>query len=315
MRHPSDYYVRYLLAASWSDLEQPLTFEAVNQTLDDMGLPEMQDKQWEYLLTTFQAPADFLFNNARHQPTVDFMKREKIYTIWVSNEDMSRVLLEIVGDHSNRLYQHDLHILIMGNVPPEIVAEKLSKKYFLTKSLTPSMVELYQHYFWKRESLSKPEWGRFLMGDLNYRSNYDDYIAPLMCGEQQALYRAGLSPRYDYKQSIRDMHRQGAFRLQYLAFQQDDKRTVDLYNKLSKEVRSSYNILYGEGGGYEEKLKEVRHWIMEHRDTAIPAIHDLVGLEGSYSGDGKDDKKTISGVEQPKQLQEKGDQDGRDEDA
>jgi hypothetical protein len=312
VRHPTDFYIRYLLAASWSDPEQPLTLEAVNQTLDDMGLPVMQNKQWDYLLSTFQAPPDFLFNNARHQPTVDFMRREKIYTIWVSSEDMGRVLIEIVGDHSNRLYQHDMHILIMGNVPPQIIAEKLSKKYFLTKSLTAGMIELYKHYFWRTDNLSKPEWAKFLTGD----PNYDDFIAPLMCGEQQALFRAGLNPRYDYKQSIRDSHRQASFRLQYLAFKPDDKRTIDHFNKLAKEVRSSYHILYGEGGGYEEKLKEVRHWIMEHRDTAIPAISDLVGPEGSYSGDGSDPKKKLAAIEQPKQLEEgKGDQDGRDEDA
>jgi hypothetical protein len=312
VKHPSDYYIRYLLAASWGDPEQPLTLEAVNQTLDDMGLKLVQDKQWDYLLSTFQAPPDFLFNNARHQPTIDFMKAEKIYTIWVSSEDMRRVLTEIVGDHSNRLCQHDMHILIMGNVPADIIAAKLSKKYFLTRSLTSGMVELYRHYFWRTDNLSKPEWCKFLKDD----PNYHDYIAPLQCGEQQALFRAGLNPRYDYKQSIRDMHRQGSFRMQYLAFQPDDKMTVDLYVKVAREVRSSYSILYGEGGGYEEKLQEVRHWIMEHRDQVIPAIHDLVGLEGSYSGDGKAETKQLTEVEQPKQLEEgKGDQDGRNEDA
>lgn len=319
MRHPSDYYVRYLLAASWGDPEQPLTFEAVNQTLEDMGLRGMFDKQWDLLLSTFQPPADFLFNNMRHAPTVSFMKKEKIYTIWVSSKDMSRVLVEIVGDHSNRLYQHDLHILIMGNVPPEIIADKLNKKYFLSKSLTGGMIELYQHYFWKRDSLSKPEWRAFLKGD----ESYDDYIAPLMCGEQQALFRAGLNPKYDYRQAIRDMHRQGSFRMQYLAFQPDDPRTVELYAKLAREVRASHEILYGEGGGYEERLAEVRHWILQHREMVIPDINDLVGRNGSYSGDGGPEKR-LPEASQPEQLDQLIEepevqpvevQDGGDEDA
>lgn len=313
MKHPSDYYIRYLLAASWADPEQPLTLEAVNQTLDDMGLRPVWEKQWDYLLSTFRAPADFLFNNARHRPTVEFMKSEKIYTIWVSSSDMSRVLTEIVGDQSNRLFQHDLHILIMGNLPPEVIAEKLSKKYFLSRSLTSGMVELYQHYFWKKENMSKAEWCKFLEGD----RNYDDFIAPLQCGEQQALFRSGLNPRYDYKQSIRDMHRQGAFRLQYVAHWQDDPKTVDLYTKLAKEVRAAYAILFGEGGGYEEKLQEVRHWIMEHRDAAIPALYDIVGPEGSHSGDGKSNGKghVIDAELVPSLTEGKGDQDDRDEDA
>jgi len=318
VRHPSEYYLRYLLAASWGNPEQPLTLEAANQTLGDMGLKLIDDQQWDYLLQTFEAPDGFLFNNPRHQPTVDFMKAEKIYTIWVPNQSMSRVLTEIVGDRSNRLYQHDMHILLMGHVPADVIAAKLNKKYMLTKSLTEEMITLYQHYFWKKDCLSKPEWKLFLQGD----PNYDDYIAPLFCGEQQALFRAGMNPRYDYKQSIRDMHRQGAFRLQYLAFQPDDMKTIAIFDKLSHRVLTSYAILFGEGGGFDEELQKVRHFIMEHRDAAIPALYDLVGPDGSYSGDGKDtkDKKPTlvedANVEEPKKLTDgKGDQDGGNENA
>ena len=63
MRHPSDYYVRYLLAASWNNQEEPLTMESVNQALSDMGLLEMKVSQWDYLLSSFNPPQDFLFNN------------------------------------------------------------------------------------------------------------------------------------------------------------------------------------------------------------------------------------------------------------
>lgn len=304
MKHPSDYYIRYLLAASWNEPDQPLTLEAVNQTLEDMGLLPMKDRQWDYLLATFQAPPDFLFNNTNHAPTVAFMKRERIYTIWVSDQDMSRILVEIMGGHGNRIYQHDLHILLMGNIPFSVIAEKLNRKYFIAQSLTERMIDLYQHYFWRRENLTKVQWAKFLDGD----PNYDDYVAPLMCGEQQALFRAGMNPKYDYKQSLRDAHRQGSFRLQYLAYKPDDKRTADIYGKLTREIRALH-VLLNEGGGFDEQLKEARHWAMEHSPEKIPALTDVVGENGSYSGDGTDEK--AAGAAQ----QEKGDQDGGNEDA
>jgi len=299
------------MAVSWSNPEEPLTLASVNQSLEDLCLPEMTEKQWEYLLSKFVGPADFLFNNPRHAPTITFMRQEKIYTFWCPDEPMKRVLNEMVGDHCNRSYQHDMHILLMGNLPFDFIALNLSKKYLLHRSLTEHMVELYAHYFWKRDNLSKIQWQSFMLGD----PNYDDYIAPLVSGEQQALFRAGLNPKYDCKAAVRDVHRQIAFKAQYLGFKQDDKKSLDSLIKLGRELRAYHSVLFGEGGGYEEQLQEVRHWILDHRDAAIPALTDLVGPDGFYSGDGKEDKRVLVEAKKPKQLKEKEDQDGGNEDA
>jgi len=311
MRHPSDYYVRFLLAASWGNPDEPLTLEAVNQSLEDLCLQYMTVKQWDYLLSAFMAPADFLFNNPRHAPTAAFMKQEKIATIWSPDEHMKRVLTEMVGDHCNRSYQHDLHILLMGDLPPDFIAPALSKKYRLSKSLTDRMVELYSHYFWRKENLTKTQWPQFLAGD----PNYDSYISALQAGEQQALFRAGLNPKYEYKAAMRDSYRQFAFRVQYLGYQQDDKKTYVALSMLNRELRAMYGVLYGEGGGYEEQLKEVRHWILTHRDVAIPALSDLTGPDGLHSGDGKEGQKVLVEAKQENQVEEKGDPDAGNEDA
>lgn len=310
MKHPADYYVRFLLAASWGDPENPLSLEAVNQTLDDMGLLKMLDSQWDYLLSTFRAPDDFLFNNHRHQPTIDFMKREKIYTIWVSDPDVQRILSEILGDQGNRSYQHDIHILLMGNLPYDVIAEKISKKYFLSHSLTARMIEIYQHYFWRKENLTKPQWQDFLAG----HPQFYDFIPPLMCGELQGLYRAGFNPKYDHKKALRDAHRQAAFRVEYMAFSPDDKRTADTYGKYVRELRALSAIL-GQGGEFEEQLKEARHWHMSHSGEKIPALTDVVGPEGSYSGDGKDKDNEAAGEDQQEQPVEEGDPNAGNEDA
>jgi len=285
LRHPSEYYIRYLLASSWGDPEKTPTLDTINTTLRNLGLMSIRDESWETLLETFQAPPDFLFNNARHAPTIQFMKQERIYTIWRPDAPMKRVLTDIFGEHGDKSYQHDLHILLMGDVPYSVIADKLSRKYRLSESLTESMIIYYEHYFWRRRNLTRVEWDLFLGNHLAY----DDYMAPLLCGEQQALFRAGLNPKYDYKQSLRDSHRQISFRIQHLAYKADGYGNVKTLTALCRELRSLYDILYGEGGGYEEQLKEVRHWIMAHKDEAIPAISDLVGPSGSYSGDGTDE--------------------------
>jgi hypothetical protein len=254
----------------------------------------MLEGQWEHLLRVFEAPPDFLFNNTRHGPTAQFMRQEKLFTIWSPNEPMKRVLTEIFGEHGDRSYQHDVHILLMGDLPHKVIADKISRKYRLAASLTEEMIAVYEHYFWRRKSLTKVEWAEFLAD----APRVDDYLAPLLCGEQQALFRAGLTPKYDYKESLRDVHRQIAFRIQNLAFRPDTHGSAQTLTALCRELRSVYDILYGEGGGYEDQLKEVRHWIMEHKDANVPSIYQLIEPGGSYSGDGSDQDRLLTEEEE-----------------
>ena len=279
MRHPSEYYIRYLLAESWGDEEDPINLESINLTLKSYGLPRMTEPQFEFLRAIFEVPETFCFEDRNHEESVKFMKREKLYSIWTAtNGDMKRVLEEMLGTS----LQHTVHLLLMGDVPSNVIAKKVSKKFRLRASLTPGMIDHYRHYFWRVHSLSEGEWEEFL-GANRY---FDQFMAALYGGDQQALFRAGFHPRYDYKQGLRDTHRQIVFRIQYLGFQPDDKRTISLLIKMSREQRALYNILYGEGGGFEDQVQEIRRFLMQHRKPAVKALQDLIEEEGTYSGDG-----------------------------
>lgn len=288
MRHPSEYYVKYLLAASWGDEENILDATVVSETLKDLNLPPIDEEEFDRLRGIFDPPENYRFNSTSHQETVEFMKREKIFSYWNSNGDMRRVMLEMVGS-DNRLLQHRIHILLMGFVPSGVIAEKVSRYYHLKDSITASMVEHYRHYFWRVQNLTEREWMEFLVGD----PHFDQYIAALKCGDQQALFRAGFNPKYDYKLGLRDTHRQVTYRIQYLAHQQDDKRTVDLLIKLSREQRALYDILYGEGGGFEEQVREIRHFMMEHKIPDVKTLEGLLGPKGTYSGDGTEGQPSV----------------------
>lgn len=306
MRHPAEYYIRYLLAADWGDDESEIDLDSVNFTLQDYGLPVATEEMFERLRSIFVAPENFHFNSPSHEETIVFMREEKIHTIWDPDEDMKRVLSEMLGD-TNRILQQTVHILMMGDVPSIIVAQHVSKKYRLTESITEDMVDLYRHYFWRVRNLNEREWEALLADD----PHFDKYISSLYCGAQQAMFRAGFNPRYDVKQALRDTHRQVTFRIQYMGFKSDSKRNIDLLIKMSREQRSLYAILYGEGGGFAEQMREVRRFLLEHKIPDVKALDELIGEDGSYSGDGTDEER--------KQLvpatADKGGQDDVDENA
>lgn len=315
MRHPSEYYIRYLLAADWGDDESEIDLDSVNITLHEYGLPTLSEEAFERLRSIFEAPDNFHFNSPSHKETVVFMRQEQIHTIWSPNEDMSRVLEEMLGD-SNRTMQQTVHIMLMGDMPSDVIARLVSKRYRLKESLTEDMVDLYRHYFWRVKNLNEREWEILLADD----PHFDRHISSLYCGPQQAMFRAGFNPKYDYKQALRDTHRQVAFRIQYMGFKSDSKRNIDLLIKMSREQRALYNVLYGEGGGFEEQVREVRRFLMEHKIPDVKALDELIGEEGSYSGDGTDEDRQLVAVRTTKKLgarkgPKKGDQDDVDEDA
>jgi len=113
-----------------------------------------------------------------------------------------------------------------------------------------------------------------------------------MCGEQQALYRAGFSPRVDGNRAMKEAYRQAYFRLESLRFQPDTKTTMNAYSQLTSRMVSVHDILYAQGSGLQDQLKQFRQIMMKHKDPDVEAVDRIIDkMEGgSYSGDGSDDE-------------------------
>jgi hypothetical protein len=283
MPHPSTYYLKFLLAKSYKE-ETDESSETLNDTLLAYGLPSLAEHDYNLLREAFKPPKSFRFNNKKHRETAVFLKKEKVYTLWSPKTDDKRVLSEIVDGH--RLLKLDIHILLMGQIPNNIIADKVNKKYRVVKPLTERMIATYAHYFWNVRMTSQKEWEDTLRGS----PHYDALMSSLYCGDQQALYRAGFSPQVDGKRTLNEAMRQVHFRIQALRHQPDSKATIDTFSKLSARAMNLYNVLYSEGVGLTDQLREFRSVLMKHKDPDVKKIDDLIDKikGGSYSGDGED---------------------------
>lgn len=299
MGHPSEYFIKYSLAQAWADADESVTSSTINDSLKLFGLPYLPDKDYDRIKALFTPPEGFRFYNERHAETERFMKEEKIFTLWKPTSEDQRVVSELLS--GSPLVKHDLHILLMGRLPHEIVAQKLNVKYKINPALTSRMIDTYYHYFWNVSNASHEEWSELLGG--HYAS--DALWASLLCGEQQALYRAGFSPAVDGSRALKEAFRQAYFRLEYLRHQPDSKNTQSSYSTLTAKIINLYELLYAQGGGLQEQLKQFRQIMMKHNDPDIPAIDTIIDkvAGGSYSGDGE--AENSRGV----QPSEEGDQD------
>jgi hypothetical protein len=290
--HPSANFIKYALAQSWGDTAQAAQLPMCKE-LQRYGLLPVDTETFDAIRGSFAPPEDFKFPQRSHKDTVKFMRDERLLPMWIPDEDMKRVMTDLLQQH---LVSEKVRILLMGDIPNAIIAELVSKKFRLVPVLTEKMIGYYRHFCWNPTAWSAAEWTKNVINVVNG----DTLLAALNGGAQQALFRAGFNPKYDPKQALRDLHRQVTFRIQAIQAWPDSKATVDILTKLGREERALYERLYGEGSGVIEQAKEVRLWMMEHK---IPNIMDLEKMikehGGSYTGDGTEPKKLSDGSEDP----------------
>jgi hypothetical protein len=259
--------------------------ETLNETLLLYGLPSLSEYQYNILRGTFEPPEGFRFNSKKHKETAAFMRDEKIYSLWSPNKNTKRVFAEMLDGHN--LLKTDLHILLMGRLPDKVIVDRINIKYRIANPFNEAMIAAYRHFFWNVGVATPEEWERVLAG----HASRDALMASLYCGEQQALYRAGFNPRVDGRAMLKEIMRQGYFRLQSLRFHEDTKYAIDTYAKLSARLLSVYEVLYAEGAGLQDQLQEFRAILMRHEDPAVKMVDDLIDkvAGGGYTGDGEEE--------------------------
>jgi hypothetical protein len=286
--HPSANFIKYALASSWGETTQ-LTQLTMSKELQRYGLLQVDTPTFDAIRESFNPPEDFKFPQRTHPETKRFMTEEKLLPMWIPDEDMKRMISDLLHQH---LVAEKVRILIMGDVPSAVIAELISRKFRLCPELTERMVAYYRHFCWNPAAWSFGEWSN----NLKNVPNMDSLLASLDCGPQQALYRAGFNPKYDPKQAMRDSHRQVTFRIQAIHYWPDTKSTVDILTKLCREERAQYERLYGEGSGLIEQAKEIRLFMMEHHIPAVVPVEKWIKEHGgSYSNDGTEPKQLTAG--------------------
>jgi hypothetical protein len=292
MGHPSERYVKFLLAQSWEDPEHPADLASVNLTLSAYSLPLMMESQYNKLRAAFQPPRVFQFNNKKHDETVKFMKDQSIYGLWNPTKEERRVFTDILD--GNRLIKLTIQMLLMGGIGPEDISIKVCEKFQLDYPLEAVTVASYGYYFWNVTNATQEDWATMLHDD-PYRSGY---LASLHDGEAQALFRAGFRPTINSVVALQDAQRDIFFRIRAMHSWPDTDYTIDAMAKLVTKLITLHQILHAEGAGVEDLLVKFRKILLEHIPADIRLVDEIINktLGGSISGDGSDNKKTITEV-------------------
>jgi len=282
MAHPSLYYIKFLLAQSRDDNTRTETHETMSGSLMNLGLPEVGEAEFLVIRERFTPPQGFTFTNARHQPTVAFMRSEKIHSLWQPTDNERRVLKELL---ENTRARDRIDILLMGRVGSDQVAGWITNFFSLKPDVTDRMIDTYRHYFWNTDLSGIGEWRERLGAD----PRNDGLLAAYLCGPEQAFYRAGANidppdPQYP----LREGYRQLSFLLDSLRFSPDLSQDMCNRSRLLADIKSVYDLLYSVDRGEQDRNRRAKEFLMEK----YPALYKKwEEMEGTHSGDGTDKKR------------------------
>lgn len=238
-----------------------------------MQLPELLDGDFDRIENDFDPPRNFSFNNRKHKTTAEFMRVSRIYALWKPKPEESAVF-ELIGTPQMK---ETVQILLMGRLPPDQIVGRLEHKY--GKALHPRTIDTFRHYFWNVDLASADSW----MTLLAKNPMRDHYLAALWGSREQALYRAGFSPKMDGKRALREAHRALALRIEATRLFPDSKTTSQMLTTMSKELVAVHHALYGEGAGIEEALQEMRKFHLQRKDSNVIPLREIAP-RGNYSG-------------------------------
>lgn len=286
MGHPSEYWIKSELAKEWNSDDPSFTVELANLKLKGYGLPRIADTAFSLLRAEFNPPDNF---SLRSRSSLSFLRREKIATLVSPTNGTKRMVDELW--RGSKLLLRSLHLLLIGGVDDTLIARKLGERFNTgSEPFTSSMIAAYRHYFWNVDACTHKEWEAHLHECKGRDAG--NYIAALYAGPEQAMFRAGFSPKVDGSTLLKETQRQLYYSMQLLRFEPMDRSTINMLSTLSGRIVAVDEAMRSGGGSLQEILDKFRSIVLKrNRNTSI-SISELVSeLEGSYSEDGKETKE------------------------
>lgn len=183
MALPYDLYLRFLVTTGLDEVA------AVNERLDELGLPGVTEKQ---LVAQSELVSSVIPDSIQRQIdegvySSDFLKWMKILEVedlWLYEKpfrnEQSRYTKLVYDIHQDPQLRLTLNALLMKGGKPADLAQDLSLKF--SALLKEPHIDLYERFFWNVRRMTRRDWRSFLAG----------------CGEREkAIYFVALTEPLD----------------------------------------------------------------------------------------------------------------------
>jgi len=275
MRHPAEYFLRFLLIR-----DAAMTDAQLLRELEVRGFLEPAQNYLGFLRQEIQAtppPQVFQPFNRLHRPSMQYLRDQQVYEMFFPTSGVEEAM-SYLAEPQKRM---QVEQVIMSRLDIRTVVSKLNKKngWFLSED----GVTAYRHYFWNLKLLTFDQWGRYLY---ERSALYDRYMALLQADAKLAYFHLRLDQVLDSKKMI---HR--AQEIAYFALEEVNQipgvraDKVKAIGILSKSITDCHNALSTSDMALSGVLKEFERFRMEHPQLSPPTIAQIAP-GGNFSGSG-----------------------------
>lgn len=287
MRHPSEFYIKFLIVRhpDWND-------DAILKHLQDWGIlppPSFDiDKYLPFLRADMpKVPDEFDPLDLMHRPSINYLRDLGILECFRSTPEMQEAW-DILAKPDRRLL---IEQLILSRVEPRKALHQINKRtgWYISEL----GLKTFKHYFWNVDLLTFDDWGRFLYGRA---ALYERHMALLQGDERVAYFHLRLEQQVESKDMIRESQNIAYHTLLETKLKPGtgpDK--VKAITVLAKAVVECHVALSTSDMALKDVLQQFERFRVEHPHPSPPDIHRLAP-DGNYSGGGLVEKDKANGV-------------------
>lgn len=277
-RHPSRYFIRYLLTLGDGPQFGP---DFVNRKLADFGLfPADSDSieaEADELRSMSSRPSPLLPSAAKKdKKTKDYLKSVGVLSMHLGHRG-ARDATNLLGSPNLR---DDAETGLLGHLPLQELTTVLVERYDSDSVINEDALEEYAHYYFNADCMTLHEWSYWM------REMDDTRRLPVITGGPMvALHRLGQSTKLDGSKMLRRMEQSLFFRFLEVDQLATTPVVLKMMTGLSSEFRSVWGTLKDAGEDLDDVMDRFGKFSMRNTDEdKIISIEDLAGPE-SHSGE------------------------------
>ena len=258
MKHPNEYWLKYMLV--FSDL-------SIEQICETAKLYEMPDPDPDYLVSLRNQlertkPSPFRMDFA---DTRKWVRRQRIMSL--AKEDKYAVQArDLLG---NTKVRPALEALLISDTPVDEVPSYL--KSITGQSVSKRVIKMYSHYFWNRELLSTSQWFDYFRLLDNGRLLKSCYSR----GTPYALWKLGHKFELQQKEVIRDLFRESSMRFFETTDMPNSKDTAMTAKLWAENIFKATEEMNKTGDAVSQVIDGLRDIAIKLGKRDISSVQDL----------------------------------------
>lgn len=283
MRHPAEYWIRFLITRKHSLEEIQGMCE-----LADLGAVSTEYLRSLEIDIHAEMPKPFRPKIYNDRASQGFLRRFGIYTMWHPNSYV-REAETLLGDGPVRAL---LETFILSPLRADQAIRKIEEK--TGRQIHPKSYEVFRHYYWNSTLLSGAEWGKYIR---ERKVAHKDWLRCASTargpqGVQLVLWKTGVGAlrHVDAGKIFTDIRNIAYMKIKETEFKPADSDHAKMTLNYARVAKMAQEEVTSSAEAMQDILKSFQAFKMKHSDQKIPSIQQLT--DGSFT-----EAEDIAGVE------------------